>query len=140
MLGTIVAQLTATESTERARLERIAAEARDRNDREETRLRQEESRLQIQREHMDKEESILAEETSITELSIRYELQLSLEHCLFIFIMHREQTEAEQSTKSSLTARIVEVGNEITALERQLLEKRQEEKKLRSSLDDVDAR
>ncbi len=38
--------------------------------------------------------------------------------------MHcREQTEAEQNAKASLTLRIVDVANEIASLERQLLEK-----------------
>lgn len=90
--------------------------------REGKRLSQEEERLAEQRELTDREETILDEEQRRTESSIK------------------AQTEEESETKQALTAQINDLGAEIMALERLVAEKKHEERRLRGSLEEVEAR
>ena len=54
--------------------------------------------------------------------------------------MIKLQTEEEEGVKSSLLTSISAISSEIMALERLLVEKRHEERKLRNSLEEVDLR
>ncbi len=82
MLAKISLQLEATRAAQVIRLEKQEGDAKVRHEQEETRLKQEEGRLFLQRDHADREESVLSSEIIITETTIKY---VYLKICSILF-------------------------------------------------------
>ncbi len=83
MLAKISLQLETTRVAQVMRLEKQEGDAKVRHEQEETRLKQEEGRLYLQRDHADREESVLSSEIIITETTIKYVYLKLLKHILF---------------------------------------------------------